>query len=584
MHHGYPEEAESPVGDNEALAADEADANSETTAADNTAHDFAAQPASIARSDDEPSWQDDEFAAALFSVAQPEEPDYPESHHDADAGRQPPLPLGAVMPGQRSQARVGRPLSRHFTLWTWSGIILAAILWAAGSAGYYFLNYFGASPTGFSFYWTHQPSELNRYIADYNMHEPLSDETLHWYVWSDTGKPVTPADLKYKPALPSSLAASASIPRSGLLPGTRAQRTGTQYLLFPRYQIAVTPQKLELQTDAQGLALSVAGSDAGTSDPGSTTLSLDHVFPGSYDVTAKGTLNQVQIDLKRTVTATTGNAQADFALQFVTFHLYSNISNADVYVGDSKIGILSGGDYKFNQIPALAGQRLHVQKTFGDGVVKTKSVPVSGITDGSSIYLDWDQELTQNAANSLFSNAQTILSNMSGGYAADDAASVFDGGTGNSAYARFMQDSVTDIKSPILGGFMPSSIAFNGATVNTIVQSGVNTYDVTWSMTWDFNFSHVLNQAGTQYAAGDFVQNHRYVSQVAYVPGGNASIEGTAVDGSNEQGDQSDGPSGSDDAETYAAGNDPANFRITSLDDDITIANITNDVILRSTD
>ncbi|MCI1650320.1 TcaA 3rd/4th domain-containing protein [Bifidobacterium tibiigranuli] len=562
-----------------------ADAISDTAALDAAASE-GLSPESTASA--ESPWQDDGIATELISVVQPETPDYPayQTHQDESGNAQPPVALGTAIPAQQAQARVTRPLPKHFKLWVWLGVILSGLLWAAGSAGYYFLNYFGASPTGFSFYWAHQPSELNRYINDYNTHKPLSNDTLHWYVWSDTSKPVAAADLKYKPALPASLSASSFAPHNGLLPGTHMQRTGTQYLFFPKYQVAVTPQKMKLQTDAQGLTLSVAGSNVGTADSNSYAQSLNRMFPGSYDVAAKGTINQVGVNLRQNVKATTGSTQADFNLQFITFHLYSNVLDGDVYVGDSKIGTLNGGDYKFNQIPVLANQQLRVQRAFTDGIVKTKSTPVSDIADGTSIYLNWGQELTQNAAGRLFSNAQSILSNTVDGRASDDAASVFEGGTNNPVYTRFMQDGVTDVKSPVAGGFKPSSITLSNATVNKIVQTGVNTYDVTWSLDWDFDYSDVSNADDTQTASGDYTQTCLYVSQVKYIPGSNVSSENNATNGLNGQNTQSDGSSsfdGSDSSGAYATGNDSTNFLIASFNADFTITNTKNDVTMDST-
>ncbi|MFT8636421.1 MAG: hypothetical protein ABF811_00465 [Pseudoclavibacter sp.] len=529
----------------------------------------------------EAPWHDDGLAA-LVADAKSEEP-YRQDAQSTDTSAQSRSPEGVETPVQPARIGAKIPLPRHVTRWVWLGVGAACFVWAAVSAGYYFANYFGASPTGFSFYWTHQSSELNRYVQSYNAHGPLSPKTLRWYVWSDTKKPIAAADLKHKPNLPSSITAAAGRPRHGLLPGTSMQRTGTQYLLFPKYQVVVTPQKLALHTDVPDLTLSVAGSDVGTSDSASYTRTLNRVFPGSYNVAAKGVSNQVKVDLRQSVKATTGTARANFNLQFVTFHLYSNVLDGDVYVGTSKIGTLSGGDYKFNQIPVLVDQQLRVQKIFPDGVVKTRSIPVSDVADGSSVYLNWSQGLTQSAASDLFSNAESILSDLTDGYSSGNVASVFDGGTSNPVYVQFKQNAVTNIASPI-PGFTPSSIGFSNVTVNEIKQTGVNTYDVTWSIDWDFSFSDVGNADGTQTASGEYSQTGMYVSQVKYVPGSNAAGESSTTSGSNGQSQQSDGSSSSSSTDANATGNDSTNFLIASLNKDFTITNQKNDVTVEPVD
>lgn len=183
----------------------------------------------------------------------------------------------------------------------------------------------------------------------------------------------------------------------------------------------------------------------------------------------------------------------------------------------------------------------------------------------------------------MFSHAESILSELADGYSSDNVSSVFEDGTSNPVYVQFKQDAVTNIASPI-PGFTPSSISFSNVTVNEVKQTGVNTYDVTWSIDWDFDFSYVDNADGTQTASGEYTQMGIYVSQVKYVPGSNASSEGSATSGSNGQSQQSNGSSSSSSTDAYAAGNDSTNFLIASLNKDFTITNKKNDVTVEPTD
>ncbi|MCH3975336.1 MAG: hypothetical protein LKF49_04910 [Bifidobacterium tibiigranuli] len=488
-----------------------------------------------------------------------------------------PLQPGSVI-GAAGAAGATAARTKWSRLIMWLAIAAAVLLWIIASALYFCFNYFGVSPTGFSFYWTHQSSTLTRYADDYDSHAPLDESTLGWYVWQDTGKALQASDIAYKPTLPSSLSISPYTPNQGLLPGTSVQRTGTQYLIFPKYQIAVAPQEVAVSTDTSGLDLALHGRVVGTSDSTSYSASVKRLFPGKYQASARGTVNNVKIDLAKSVDAVKGRTHSDFNLQFVTFHLYSNVLNADVFIGDSKIGTLDGGDYKFNQIPVLADQQLQVQRTFRDGVVKTKSVLVSSIADGSSLYLNWGQELSNSAANDLFSKAQSIFSQLSNAESADNVSSVFEGGTGNSAYIHFRDDSVTNIKSP-LPGFMPKSISFSNVNVNSIEQTGVNTYNVSWTMTWDFYYPDVKNDDNSQTADGDYLQTCQYLAQVKYVPTGSASTQTGSDSGSG-----SSSYDGSQSTSSGGAGDDSSNFLITSLDPSVTVANESNNVTINSVD
>jgi hypothetical protein len=410
---------------------------------------------------------------------------------------------------QQSQAAgvVKKPLPKHFKLIAWLVGVGVILVWLLASAGYFFFNYFGNSATGFTFYWTHQQSSLTRYVEDYNTKPKLGSQDLSWYVWADTKKPIESKDIKYRPTLPSKISVAK------LLPGTQMEEVGKKFLIFPDYKVVVTPQRLNMSANAEALTLTVNTTKIATSDSADYSTSLRRLFPGSYKVSAKGTVKKVAIDMAQKITATGGTTQAAFDLKFITFHLYSNVADGDVYVGGSLIGKLTGDDYKFNDIPVLAGQDLRVEKEFKDGVVKTDSAPVNGIVDGDSVHLDWAQELSTDTASDLLDNAAAVLTGYSLSNDIDSEISdVFSGGQDNDVFKHFKKSIDKNLKStdnPT--GMKASDVYFDNFNVTKIKQTSVNRYEVHFSMRWDFYYSNDT-------AYGHYYETDSYVVTVEYKP------------------------------------------------------------------
>lgn len=150
---------------------------------------------------------------------------------------------------------------------------------------------------------------------------------------------------------------------------------------------------------------------------------------------------------------------------------------------------------------------------------------------------------------------------------------MFDGETANPTYAHLL-DHVTNPQSPA-SGFTPSSLDLSGANVNSITQTGVNTYDVSWSMTWPFNYFFVSNADNSKTAQGSYQQTCSYVSSVKYVPTSSAPSENSTSSGS------SSGSCDYSSSQSNGSGNDSTNFLIESLDLTIAMQNAKNNVTIQ---
>ena len=419
-----------------------------------------------------------------------------------------------------------------------AGIIAAAVVVIGLIGGYIFANnYFSRA------------NQLARYVSTYNADNGNIKADLKDYVWADNKKEIKASDLKYLGSLPSKISSDV------ILAGTSYEKTGSQYWLFPKYKVVVTPQTLNVTGNASGLTFAVQNQRVGQSWTNNFTTSLQHLFPAKYTVTAIGTVSNQKIDLTNTPTLASGSGTADFTLQFISFHLYSNIQNGDVYVGASQIGTLQGGDYKFVNVPVLANEQLRVQKTFSDGIVKSdSSLEVSSITDGASIYLNWGQILDMNAANGLLSNAVSAA----GSYAEDkqdpsDLSQIFDGGVSNSWYKNFRDGVDQGLDKD--NNKVADSVSFGSPNVTNITQTGVNTYNLTVTVIWNFNFDGNSDSKSPD-VQGQDSQTVQYNITVQYEPGSQASSENS----NNSQNDSTSNTMSS------GSGDDSSNFKITDWD------------------
>jgi chemotaxis protein histidine kinase CheA len=417
------------------------------------------------------------------------------------------------------------------------GIIAAAVILISLIGGFIFANnYFSYS------------SQLQRYVTTYNNDKGNISKDLSDYVWADNKKALKKMDLDYLTSTPQ------AISTASILPGTTLVKDGTQFLIFPKYKVAVTPQTLNIKANAQGLSFSINGMTVGSSTSDSYNSSISRLFPSTYTVKADGTVNNQTVNLQTNADLTNGASTANFDLQFISFHLYSNINNGDVYAGTSKIGTLNGGDYKFVNVPVLAGEILHVQQNFSDGVIKSQTMPIAQVTDGQSIYLNWGQEMTMNAANNLLQSAVSDISS----YAEDkqDASNIsdtFSGGVSNSWYSHFrdMVDSPTD--KGVNGGAKADSVSVGSPSVTSITQTGVNSYTLTVTLVinYDFYGNNTANLDGTDQVTAQYNIN------VQYQPGSQASQENSNFTSQN---------STTDSSTSGGSGDDASNFKITGWD------------------
>ncbi|GBG97215.1 hypothetical protein [Lactococcus termiticola] len=388
-------------------------------------------------------------------------------------------------------------------------VVVAAGLWATGE-----------------FWYFSKAEQLNRYVAAYNKNPEAASIDGKTYIWSDTKKAIKKTDLKYSPNMAD------KISKDHLLAGTQFKQDGYQYLVFPKYKVFVDPESLTLKANSKGLNLSVNGNKIASSTSANFKTTVARLFPGDYKIDAVGKINNKSVNLTKTVTVDHANTVGNFQLSFLTFNLYSNLVNADVYSGKDKIGSLTNGQYKFVDLPVVSNDQISVQKAFKSGVAKTPVKWVSDITDGDSVYLNWDQELSNDTAKELFSSAFSDISSDNG------ASSVFEGGSDNSFY-KALTGRFTHMKSPSdATHHQASSISVESSNVDSITQNDINDYTVNVSIVLDVYY----NSEKQNPYYGDFYQKRTFSIHVKYVPqSDNDSDSDSYYNSSNDSSDTSGG-------------------------------------------
>lgn len=245
-----------------------------------------------------------------------------------------------------------------------------------------------------------------------------------------------------------------------------------------------------------------------------TKKNFNRLFPAQYDIKAKGTVKNQQTDLKKSIKLVNGKGLSDFNLKYITFNLYSNVDKGDVYIDASKIGTILNGEFKFVDIPVVGDGDIQVTRTFDSGIIKSALCKVSSVTDGQSVYLNWNQKLDTQTATTLLQNAFSDLAQYAeNGEVPSDVSNTFKGGGNN----KFFTDIQATIDNNMKKATIPAKkIDFDSINITNIIQTDVNNYAVSFDVRYDF-FYDGSDKSNTK---GNFYQTFAMNTTVDYHPEG----------------------------------------------------------------
>lgn len=267
-------------------------------------------------------------------------------------------------------------------------------------------------------------------------------------------------------------------------------KKGKKFLMFDEYLWELKPSYITITANQKGMILFLDNQEKETTDKQQFQTVWGPLTPAEYTIKGElaGEKSETTVDLVQSQNSGT-DQMSEVSLDFrkISFKLRSNISDAEVFLNDKKVGVLSAGEYEVKDKIWQQGMTVQLKKTLEDkSVIMTKQQVIDDSSFEASRY---DPKFS--IVNSDFSGIQeksdvefflngfySDVSNFTGTYATYDEttkqkfSSYFREGKDNAEY----QDFDTFIQS-VRDSKIKSSV--NGSpTVESVKMIGKNTYDV----------------------------------------------------------------------------------------------------------
>lgn len=337
------------------------------------------------------------------------------------------------------------------------------------------------------------------------------------FVWSDTKKSINKKDvMPFVNSMPSKWSANQENDiYSQLLSqkddnGFVFKQTGSNFFIFPKYQLEINPVNLSVTTNNKGIQLEMNGESIGESDSDTYTKQLNHQASGLYKFKATGNVSGQNVSANDSRMIMT-NDDINLSINMISFDVNSNLTSGDLYVGGKKVGTLNDGLLKVNKMPISKGAKAYVQSNFNGTVVRSEKMNLSDLYDGESINLDADGLMTKNDANSTINSMYSALSSYASNESDSNDLTMFKNGANNKSYQDYKQmikHNLHDAKRNA------QSVSFNSPEVQSVNQTGLNTADAVYQVKTDFYYSSSSDNDGD--TSGDLTQTFELTAHMMY--------------------------------------------------------------------
>lgn len=334
------------------------------------------------------------------------------------------------------------------------------------------------------------------------------DQQLSYEVWSDTKKSIKAKDLPYT----DTDHVSTTTDKAVLLDGNSMVQAGREFLIFPKWKVAIDPINVKLQTNTKDLSITINSIDYDQSKSDQYESIVKRLYPGTYNFVAQGKVKSQDIEVSSQETITADETIA-LDIKYLTFKISSNVSDADVYVGAKKVGQLSNGQYSAKDLAVTQSADVYIKKDFQDGTsIKSKTVKIDTIKDNDTLAMDVDGLLSRDKADSLITEAYNLMDIYADNdnTTPDDLDSIFQGGVDNGMY----KDLKVMIDDNTINAQNRSAdyIDFENVDVTSVTQTSADSYVVNFDVQVDFGY----NYSSQHPSSGEIREKHAWSAKVSY--------------------------------------------------------------------
>lgn len=329
---------------------------------------------------------------------------------------------------------------------------------------------------------------LNRYLQARQTEGDIVDAVKPYLVWADTKDYLT-VDEGRRANFSRLTANESKALRQNILSAKEGDamfmtRIGTKYWIFPDYRLALQPLSLTLKTNLADVDLLLNDRQVARSDSEPYQVTLDRLPVSDYVARLQGNYQGKPIQISKPYDGQ--SSEIDLSVSFKTFSVTSNLLDATLYLGDTKLAQLQDGHYDLEDYPISENVEVYISKTFPDGELKSKAYHLADIGIGDELDLSVAGLLTEEeAAQKVLAAFDQLLIFYSYGQDSGQLSEIFEGGTSN----EFYQLLKTSIESKTLtDSRIASSLAIPSVYLTGFDQVGTSSYRVNFSAQYDFYY------------------------------------------------------------------------------------------------
>ncbi|MBO0446903.1 zinc ribbon domain-containing protein [Enterococcus ureilyticus] len=293
-------------------------------------------------------------------------------------------------------------------------------------------------------------------------------------------------------------------------------RSGRKFLLFDAYQWELKPGYITITANQKDMQLFLDDQEKERTDQDLFQTVWGPLTPTEYTIKGEllGEQNETTVDLIQAHhTGLIKMNQVDFDFRKLSFKVKTNISDAEVFINDKKIGQLSNGEYEVKNQIWNQGMTVRLKKTLADkSIIETKQHTIDGLSFDASEYdpesyasiieLDFSGIKGKSEVEAFLSHFYGDVSSYTGSYSTYDE-------TTKQTFSTYFTDTKSNVEYQDFDTFIQSvrdskskSSVSGTPTVESVKMNGKDCYDVQYLIKYKTHYK--------EYKQSDVTQIFRY--------------------------------------------------------------------------
>ena len=221
---------------------------------------------------------------------------------------------------------------------------------------------------------------------------------------------------------------------------------GHRLLVFPNYQIVVTPVYPKVATNHTGTVIKLDNQTVATANSDDFTKTLNPLVPGEYHLQSTGKVGGKQLTNSGDYHITSSKTY-DLELTTISCNL-ETIPASAVYLNGKKVGNAdANGTYMLTDEPWSSDMAVYAQYTSSEGVATTPTVHLKKSDNDLSVQLAYTDLMDHSDASDFFDSVASMVSSIADGSDEDDATDLdsnplsdyYQNGSSNQDYAQIVK-------------------------------------------------------------------------------------------------------------------------------------------------